>query len=105
MEKSNPVRRWQFSCNKSAEEHLHKCSNIFKLKLFSCKEDQIIFFITFFLFNLIIWSPGALQSTCHQINLHIREENISLKVSVVEVQRQTSSRFPATVGCFFYCIY
>ena len=31
----------------------------------------------------------------------MREDNICLKVLVIEVQIATSSRFPATVGCFF----
>ena len=45
------------------------------------------------------------QSTCHQINVAMQEENICLKVLVVEVQIATSSRFPATIGCFLCCIY
>ena len=44
--------------------------------------------------------PHALQSTCHQINVPVQKETISLKFLKFEVQRETSLRFPATVGCF-----
>ena len=42
MEKLNPVKR-QFPCHKFAREHLHKCNNILKLKLFPQKEDVVFF--------------------------------------------------------------
>ena len=42
-----------------------------------------------------------MKSTCNQINVPMREENICLNVLEVEVQRETLSKFPATVGCFF----
>ena len=44
--------------------------------------------------------PRALQSTCHQINVPVQKETISLNVLEVEIQRETSLRFPATVGSF-----
>ena len=39
-----------------------------------------------FLFNLVTWSLHAQQSTYHQINVPIQEENVYLKVLVVEEQ-------------------
>ena len=39
-----------------------------------------------FLFNLVIWSPHALQSIYHQINVPMQKENVYLKVLVVEEQ-------------------
>ena len=50
---------------------------------------------------LFIWSPRALQSTCHQINVPRQKENICLNVLEVEVQREISLGLPATVDCFF----
>ena len=54
---------------KRKAEHLHKCSNVLKLKLFPKKEDAVFFFTLFSLFNLINWSLLALQSTIHHINV------------------------------------
>ena len=47
-----------------------------------------------------------MESTCTAVYMSphkytMREEDISLKVLVIEVQIATSSRFLATVGCFF----
>ena len=50
---------------------------------------QSFFFILPFLFNFVIWSPCALQSTYHQINVPIQEENVYLKfLMVVDEQMQ-----------------
>ena len=72
----------------------------------------MFFVILFFLFSLIIWSPRALKHGDIILN-SITEVYMSpnkctyargkylLKVLVVEVQREPSSRFPVIVGCFF----
>ena len=100
VEKLNLVRR-QFPCNKSAQEN--EKQNTYKSVV--KKEDAAFFFILFFLFSLIIWSPRALQSTFHEMNVPMWEEKICLNVLVVEVQIETSSRFAATVDYFLCCIY
>ena len=51
---------------------------------------MLFFFILFLLFNLLIWSPRALQSTYHQTNEPMQEENVCLKVLEVEVHIATS---------------
>ena len=83
------VRR-QFPCNifvrENENEKWHKCKNILKLKLFPYNEGTVFFFILPFLFNLVIWSPRTLQSTYHQINVPMQEENVYLKVLAVEEQ-------------------
>ena len=55
------------------------------VKPFSQKEDITFFLILFFFFNLNIWNLRALQSTCHEINVRMWEENICLKVLVSDV--------------------
>ena len=51
---------------------------------------MLFFFILFLLFNLLIWSPRALQFTYHQTNEPMQEENVCLKVLEVEVHIATS---------------
>ena len=49
------------------------------------------------------WRQGWSMCTVVYMSPHkfpMQEENICLKVLVVEVQIATPSRFPATVGCF-----
>ena len=42
--------------------------------------------MNYFLFNLVIWSPRVLQSTYHQIDVPMQEENVYLKILAVEEQ-------------------
>ena len=69
-----------------------------------------------FPFNVIIWSPRAMKHGRIILN-SMTEVYMSpnkctfargkylLKVLVVEVQTETSSRFPVTIGCILCCIY
>ena len=47
---------------------------------------KFFFFILPFIFHRVIWSPHALQSTYHQINVPMQEKNVYLKVLAVEEQ-------------------
>ena len=72
MEKLNLVRR-QCPCNKSTQENekqnTYTSVVIPEAKTVFLEKGRSFFLYTVFLFNLIIWSPCALQSTCHHINL------------------------------------
>ena len=69
-----------------------------------------------FPFNVIIWSPRAMKHGRIILN-SMTEVYMSpnkctfargkylLKVLVVEVQTETSSGFPVTIGCILCCIY
>ena len=108
MEKQNRVER-QFPRNKfvnqNEKQNIYKSvSNVLKLNLFFQKEG-VHFFTLLFLFNLVLWSPCALQSTYQQINVPMQEENVCLKVLGIKVHIAKPSRFFVIVGCFLRCIY
>ena len=108
MEKLNLVRR-QCPCNKSTQENekqnTYTSVVIPEAKTVFLEKGRSFFLYTVFLFNLIIWKSmcTAVYMSPHKFTM--REENICLKVLVIEVQIATSSRFPATVGCFSCCLY
>ena len=89
MEK--PVRE-KFPCNKFVQK---TSVIIFEAKTIA-EGGCNFFFILLFLFNLVIWSPRALQSRYQQIDVPIQEENVCLKTLAVEVQIATTPRFPVS---------
>lgn len=91
MEKQNRVRR-QVPRNKFANQNekqniYKRISNVLKLNLFSQKEG-VHYFTLLFLFNLVLWSPCALQSTYQQINVPVQEENVYLKFQTLRYTQQ-----------------
>ena len=80
-------------------EHLHKCSNFLKLKLFSLKEGQFFTFQSYYMESSCTAVDMSPNKFTYAEGKYLRKSFRGLGTE--RFPRFSSSRSPATIGCFF----